>query len=384
MDKKSLAVLCLIFIVLSFSVSATGALIPTISKYFKQSPFASGALVWSYMLSYGVCALLWGPLTRRFSTKSILLFCLCFFSFSALAVSLAKYLIYAIVGRIGMGIFGSAFVPVSLIIIGKEIKKEAKSKYVGFLFALSFFASVMGIFLSGLISWRLIYFIPFVLGLLVLVLFNKLLICYDYQDKNKLEISYLKTFRNKNVFALVCFIVISSFVYHSIQQWLSVFLSQEKGFGQFKISLFLTISAFIAIFSEWIGGNISAKKGPVNVSAFGLFSMSVFLIMILSFSKMWVFFVVGFWGMGWAFNHVALSSILTHLPDEFLRDASSLNSSLRFFSGGLGAFFGGKMISFFGFSVHFILMSLIIVFLALMLIKTKVLLEGGTHAGDNR
>ncbi len=163
-----------------------------------------------------------------------------------------------------------------------------------------------------------------------------------------------------------------------------VFLSQEKGFGQFKISLFLTISAFIAIFSEWIGGNISAKKGPVNVSAFGLFSMSVFLIMILSFSKMWVFFVVGFWGMGWAFNHVALSSILTHLPDEFLRDASSLNSSLRFFSGGLGAFFGGKMISFFGFSVHFILMSLIIVFLALMLIKTKVLLEGGTHAGDNR
>jgi predicted MFS family arabinose efflux permease len=47
------------------------------------------------------------------------------------------------------------------------------------------------------------------------------------------------------------------------------------------------------------------------------------------------------WGLGWTFNHAGLSTMLTDLPKEFLNEAASLNSAVRFISGGLGAALGG-------------------------------------------
>ena len=47
------------------------------------------------------------------------------------------------------------------------------------------------------------------------------------------------------------------------------------------------------------------------------------------------------WGVGWTFNHAGLSTLLTDLPKEYLNEAASLNSSVRFISGGLGVALGG-------------------------------------------
>jgi predicted MFS family arabinose efflux permease len=42
------------------------------------------------------------------------------------------------------------------------------------------------------------------------------------------------------------------------------------------------------------------------------------------------------WGLGWTFNHAGISTMLTDLPKKFLHEAASLNSSMRFISGGIG------------------------------------------------
>ena len=47
------------------------------------------------------------------------------------------------------------------------------------------------------------------------------------------------------------------------------------------------------------------------------------------------------WGLGWTFNHVGLATMLTDLPAEFLNEAASLNSGVRFIAGGLGVSLGG-------------------------------------------
>jgi len=49
------------------------------------------------------------------------------------------------------------------------------------------------------------------------------------------------------------------------------------------------------------------------------------------------------WGIGWTFNHVGLATMLTDLPGEFLNEAASLNSGVRFISGGIGACLGGVL-----------------------------------------
>ena len=49
------------------------------------------------------------------------------------------------------------------------------------------------------------------------------------------------------------------------------------------------------------------------------------------------------WGVGWTFNHAGLSTLLTDMPKEYLNEAASLNSSVRFISGGLGVALGGMI-----------------------------------------
>lgn len=375
MDKRSFFILCGLFFTLSFSVSATAALIPSIASYFSQSPILVGKLVWIYMLPYGLFALLWGPLTRKFSIKKILLLSLLFFSLSAFCVATSLVLPFAFIGRLGMGIFGSCFVPLSLIIAGKEISNRDRSKYIGFLFSLSFMSSLLGVFLSGFLFWRLIYFIPFFLGIIILVAGVYFLKDFDYRSSFK--ISYLKTFKNRRVLRLFTFIAMSSFFYHSIQQWLGVYLFKEFTVSQFLISSVFTISSLAAIFSESIGGFLASRWGALKIASLGSISMSVFIFSLFIIKKPELFFfIIIFWGLGWAFNHVGLSSLLTSLPDRFLRDASSLNSSLRFFSGGLGAWWGGKAISLFHFKNHFLIIGCSVFILGLIL-KNQLLLSKG-------
>lgn len=361
-----MSVLCALVFMLSFSVSATAALIPTIARYFAQPAILVGKLVWVYMLPYGICALIWGPLTRKFSAKNILLCALLFYAFFTFVVATAPIFTFTLIGRLGMGVFGSCFVPLALIIMGKEISDKDRPKYVGIMFSLSFVSSLLGVFLSGFLFWRTIYFIPAFLGIIIFVVGVKFLKEFDYRGVFK--ITYFNTFRDTTVLKLFTFIVMGSFLYHSIHQWLGVYLSKEYAFPQFLISSVFTISSLAAIFSESAGGYLASRFGASKLASIGLISMSAFVFFMLVVKKPRViFFMVVLWGLGWAFNHVGLSSLLTGLPKQFLRDASSLNSSLRFFSGGLGAFWGGKMVSLTSFRVHFLIVGFLILILGMFL-----------------
>jgi predicted MFS family arabinose efflux permease len=370
-DRFTFFFLSSLAFILSFSVQATAALLPTLAEYFHQDSVKVGRLIWVYMLPYGLCALIWSPLSRKFSLKRILLFCLAFFSFSALLVSFSVDLSAAFLGRLGMGVFGSALIPLSLITIGKECHSKERPKHVGLFFSISFGSGLLGVFLSGVLPWRFIYGIPAFLGISAFFFGLKYMASYDYRGKFK--ISYLATFKDRSALKLFSFIFILSFFYHSIHQWLGVYLAQKYFFSQFLISFTLTISAIAAIFSESIGGFLSARFGSSNIASLGLLSMFLFLLFsLIAGTAQAIFFLIIFWGMGWAFNHVGLSSYLTGLPDKYLRDASSLNSSLRFISGGLGTYFGGKIISQTGFSAHFMFVGVIILILAVLIKKTLV------------
>ncbi|HIE35609.1 MAG TPA: MFS transporter [Candidatus Omnitrophica bacterium] len=375
MDKKSFFILCALFATLSFSVSATSALVPSIASYFGASKILAGKLVWIYMLPYGVCALLWAPLSKRFSLKKMIIFNLLLFSLSSLLVSGASSLEIAFLGRLGMGIFGSSFIPLSLIIIGKEIEENLRPRYIGFLFSLSFFSSLCGVFLSGIVFWRIIYLLP---SLSAFVLFFlSIFFLKDFCYQRRFKISYLDVFKERKVLRLFMIISLCSFFYHSIHQWLGVYLA-NLNFDQFLISSVFTISALVAIVGENIGGFFASRFGKIKTTSLGLLSMSIFLFSLLFIKKWLIFILVIFWGLGWSFNHVGLSSILTSLPDEFLGESCSLNSSLRFFFGGLGSYLGGKSISISGFKIHFLLIGLFIFLLSINL-KKFLITEGGRY-----
>ncbi len=368
-NKPTFIFLCSLVIILSFSVQATAALLPTLAEYFGRPAVTVGRIIWLYMVPYGLCALVWAPLSRKLPVKKIILFCLAVFSLSALSVALSFNLSMAFAGRLFMGVFGSAVVPLSLITIGKEFDYKNRAKYIGLFFSCGFGSGLLGVFLSGILPWRFIYGIPALLGITAVFLGYIYLKDYDYTGG--FRISYIDTFKDKGVLKLFFFIFALSFCYHSVQQWLGVYLAQKYAFNQFSISFALTLSALAAIFSESIGGILTGRFGPAVIACCGILSMGIFLFATLAVNVAWaVFILIVFWGTGWAFNHVGLSSFLTGLPDRFLRDASSLNSSLRFIAGGLGTYLGGKIISVWGFSFHFAGIGALILGLAFFLRKS--------------
>jgi predicted MFS family arabinose efflux permease len=72
--------------------------------------------------------------------------------------------------------------------------------------------------------------------------------------------------------------------------------------------------------------------------------LSIFLL-LLKLPLFALVLTMAIWGLGWTFNHVGLATMLTDLPQEFMNEAASLNSGVRFISGGVGMGLGGLIMS---------------------------------------
>ena len=371
MPKVSFYIFCLMFFVISFGVSAMAALIPSIAIYFGIAKAQALPLTWLYMLPYGVFALFWGPFTRIVKIKKIFLITTLGFFVSSFLLSFANSIEQAFLFRFLMGCFGCSFVPLVLIVVGKIVPSVDKAKTIGIFFTFSYLSNFVSVFLSGFFeSFPLaIYLIPSLASLLVFILIFNKLEDFDFRV-DKFKISYLDTLGDKKAINYFIVIILGSFLYHALQQRLGIYLSERFLLEQMAISSVFTVAILAAIVFEFSGGYLSARFGNIKISSIGFILMSIFALSLIfiSSSKLILLMIV-LWGAGMALTHVGLASHLTLFPDKILRDASSLNSSLRFSFGGLGAFLGGLLVSIAGFKALFIVVFLSIFFLGFNLKK---------------
>jgi len=343
MTTLTFLILCLEGAVLSFNVAAAAALVPSIAKDFALSQFLVGRIVWLYMLPYGISALLYGPLVRAFDAKRVELFCLFFFSCANLLAAFARDINILFVARILMGIFGASVIPLGLILIGKHIETQKRGEYVGLFFGATFVASLLGLFLSGIIPWRMIFLIPGIAGFILILVMSLFLPSFK-KDATGFKVNYAVALKDRNVLIVFTYIFIVSLLYHGIQQWLGVYFSKGFALSQFSISMLITLTSLSGIFGEVIGGKFADLLGRIKAIDTGviLMALSAFLLMLHSPLLILALLMV-IWGVGWTFNHAGLSTLLTDMPKEYLHEAASLNSSVRFISGGLGAALGGAL-----------------------------------------
>jgi predicted MFS family arabinose efflux permease len=357
LKKSTFFIFCLEGALLSFNVAASAALIPSIAGEFALSQFLVGRIIWVYMLTYGVAAFFYGPLVRRFDARRIELTCIFFFSFANLLVALSWNIYSLFLGRFFMGLFGASVIPLGLILIGKHQEREKKGKYIGIFFSATFIASLLGLFLSGVIYWRWIFIIPAFFGFVLWgVMYYKLPSFKD--DITGLKFNYFKAFKDRVVLRILTYIFLISLIYHAVQQWLGVYFSTEFGLNQFTISMLITLTSLSGIFGELWGGALADSIGRSKTVDLGLLLMIISIILLIfKVPLALLILTMGVWGLGWTFNHAGLATMLTDLPDEFLNEAASLNSGIRFISGGIGMVFGGLVMSR-SFSLGFILFGL--------------------------
>jgi predicted MFS family arabinose efflux permease len=345
LKRSTFAVISLEGALLSFNVACAAALIPSIAREFALSQFVAGRIVWVYMLTYGVSAFLYGPLVRRFDARRVELVCVFFFSLANLLTGLALNLNMLIAGRFLMGFFGSSVIPLGLILVARHVDKEARGRYIGVFFGATFIASLLGLFLSGIINWRLIFLIPALAGLVLWIAMYFYLPSFK-EDAGVLKFNYIRAFSDRAVFKILAYIFLVSLIYHAIQQWLGVYFSTQLGLNQFAISMLITLTSLSGIFGEFWGGRLTDSLGRKKVVNLGVMLMFLSIILLVLKPPLLVMAVpMVIWGLGWTFNHVGLATMLTDLPQEFLNEAASLNSGVRFISGGLGVGLGGLIMS---------------------------------------
>ncbi|MDD5129699.1 MAG: MFS transporter [Candidatus Omnitrophica bacterium] len=341
MSTVTFIILCLEGAVLSFNVAACAALVPSIAAEFALSQFVAGKIIWLYMLPYGLAALLYGPLVRAFDARKVELTCVFLFSLANLLAGLAVNIKMLFVGRFLMGIFGASVIPLGLILIARHIAQDKRGAYVGIFFGATFVASLLGLFLSGLIPWRLIFIIPAVAGLCLWVLMYFKLPAFQ-EDLSRFRFGYWQAFKDRKVIRIFIYIFLVSLIYHAVQQWLGVYFSTQLFLNQFTISMLITLTSLSGIFGEFIGGGLADKVGRQRVTCLGILGMIICIfLLLLKLPLAMLGLVMVFWGLSWTFNHVGLATMLTDLPAELLNEAASLNSGVRFISGGLGVSLGG-------------------------------------------
>ena len=325
MKRATFIILCLEGAVLSFNVAASAALVPSIASDFALSQFIVGKIVWLYMLPYGLAAFFYGSLVRLFDARKVELYCIFLFSLANLLAGLAQNIVTLFAARFMMGLFGASVIPLGLILIAKRLAESKRGRYIGIFFGSTFVASLLGLFFSGIINWRLIFIIPAVCGFILWVFMYICLPSFKEEIGN-FRLGYLEAFRNKRVIKIFSYIFLISLIYHAVQQWLGVYFSTQLNLSQFFISMLITLTSLSGIFGEVWGGRLADSIGRKKVVNLGITSMvlCIFLLLLkLPLGLLALVMVV--WGLGWTFNHVGLATMLTDLPAELLNEAASLN-----------------------------------------------------------
>lgn len=358
---------------LSFNVAAASALIPSVARTFGTDPFLAGKIIWLYMLPYGVAALLYGPLARSVNCKRILLYCSGALALANALAAFAPNIQFLFAARILAGISGAAIIPISLILIARTSTFEERGRKVGGFFSFIFISSLSGLFLSGLFFWRWIFFLPAVGAGLVCYAIYRHFPRIPFRVEKKIKFNYLQALSKKHIWRLFVYIFLISFFYHGVRQWLGVYFSRIYGFEQFIISMLLTTISLSGVFGESLGGTLSDEFGRTKIINLGASFMLFALILLLLKANLFFLFVIMFiWGIGWTFNHAAISTSLTDLPRNYLYESASLNSSVRFLSGGLGAVCGG-MLAKISFNLEFTIFAFSL--LALLLFSQQLIIK---------
>ena len=326
--------------VISFNTACVAAVIPAIARDLHKDSFEIARVISFYMIPYGLAALIYAPLVKRYSVKAIKTACLLVFALASLIGGLSSSAFGLFSSRIFAGIAASATTPIALILIGELVPKEIRGRMVGAFFSGTFIAAFAGVILSAVLPWRMLFIAPAVFALVNAVL---VFMFFDFKSKVEYdyEVNYLHIIKERRIVRIFIYILILSLAYHGIYNWLGVYFSSLQ-YTQTRVSLLLSLVVFSGIFGQPLGGWVTDKKGRVFAATLGLAGLSLATVSLIKpFSFVYLAAVLFVFGIAWTMNHNAVSTVLTDFPDKLRPELASLNSAVRFAGGGLGVGLAG-------------------------------------------
>ncbi len=235
-------------------------------------------------------------------------------------------------------------------------------------------ASLAGILLSGVADWRWLFFVPAGMATLVAVAFwtyRSSLLARTHDGK----VNYFRALQNKGLRDIFLFIFIISLLYHGVCKWFGVFLDHDYHLNKLQVSLFFIFIAVASLIGQLEGGWLTDKIGrkvSCRVGLLGLGLGAMALAVHFPSLKLLAFFMCIF-SVSWTVGHNGMSTLLTDYVESERPITASLNSAVRFVSGGIGFYLSGFFVKY---SFGYTFLGMGVLMLALMFWLNRVVPDG--------
>jgi len=172
-----LVVACAMFMQnLDSTVIATA--LPTIARSLNESPLRLNVAITCYLLSLAVFIPISGWTADRFGARRVFTLAIVVFTLGSIACGISNSLSALVGARILQGMGGALMVPVGRLVLLRTVPKSDLVRAMSFVSVPALIGPVMGPPVGGLIvtyaSWRWIFFINIPIGVLGIVLVNRL------------------------------------------------------------------------------------------------------------------------------------------------------------------------------------------------------------------
>ncbi len=309
--------------------------------------------VTSYMMTFGVFTLLFGPLGDRFGRGRIIktaAFGTAIFSIlGGLSFNFPSLLLF----RGFNGAFGAGIFPVTMALIGERFSDEDRQGAIARVMGMMFLGGASATAIGGVIaqygSWRGVYILYGVAELVLAIVVLMVVPSGNLSEKRgSFFSSYRTALQKPGLLAIVATIFFVGFAVFGSFSYAGHYVATLTGLSLIMVGLVVTAFGAGAVVASRVIPGLRRRLGRRFLIVAGLFGSSSLALLV--FATVPVLMVIGFFGFGMAF--VALQSTLIMAAQGQLPalrgTAMSLASFGMFVGGATGTVVNGMINNAFG------------------------------------
>ncbi len=350
-------------------------LLPTLASELGVSLARAAWLVSAYMLPYGLCQLLFGPLADRYGKVSVCSHAMAAFSVGTACTALWPSFGAIVTLRALTGATAAGLIPLTLAYIGDTVPYERRQAAIATLMASAGAAQALSTGLGGtlatVLSWREVF--P-VLGALAGL--SALGLYFFGRHARRAPVvalgrpRYRKVLTAPRMWPLLLLVGSEGFLFMGGMSYLSGLLEARFGLGALHIGWVMAAAGAAQLLTAWLMPRLLPSLPERRRLAFGGMALSL-AYLACAVAPHWALVAVGsaLIGVGFILCHTTLQTRATEAVPEARGTAVALFAFALFLGSGVGTALLGVLLELSGFGMLFTFVGLALAVFTLITVR---------------
>jgi len=350
-------------------------LLPTVAAELGVSLARSAWLVSAYMLPYGLCQLMFGPLADRFGKIAVCTYAMLAFSVGTACTALWPSFEAIVTLRALTGATAAGLIPLTLAYIGDTVPYERRQAAIGALMATAGAAQALSTSLGGsiaaLLSWRAVF--P-LLGALAFAAGLALYVSGRSERRRPLASTerpvYGDALRAPGMLPLLALVATEGFFFMGGFSFLSGWLEQRFALDALAIGFVLSFAGLAQLATAWRLRRLLARFSERRMLGGGGAALAAAFI-LAALAPHWSVVALGcvFLGVGFICCHTTLQTRATEAYPPGRGTAVALFAFSLFLGSGVGTAVLGFLLEPLGFQRLFLLIGALLTAFTLSVVR---------------